>query len=147
MIEDVTPAPSVTCVTPVPVIEHVTPARLAHQILNDFNDEGFELVPQEHVKRCVGNFAPPEAPILMNSFENANSQTPTCVQRQADGHSFVSLGKRASVPDMVIANTTSTSSTSTSTNAPVPEIQEQGAEGAEQALENIVSYQVYSLPL
>ena len=67
----------------------------ALQILKDTNDEGFEVVPRENVKHCVGNFVPPEAPILMNSFENTNSHSPACVQRQADGRSFVNPGKRA----------------------------------------------------
>jgi len=110
----------------------------ALQILKDFHDEDIGFVPQELGKHCVGNFVPPEALILMNSFEKTNSHSPACVHRQADGHSFVSPGKRASEPDIIIPNATSTSSTSTSTNAPVPQIQEQSAEGIDQTLENIV---------
>ena len=114
---------------PVLRVQRTKRSRRKPQVLKDCNDEGVGLVPQEHVKHCVGNFVPPEAPILMNSFENENSRSPACVQRQADGHSFVTAGKRTSEPDMVIANTTSTSSTSTSTNGPFPKIQEHSAEG------------------
>lgn len=134
VIADVTPALAVTCATPVPVIERVTSAPdvfhtvvarffpreqvsagffqvvdvPALQILKDFHDEDIGFVPQELGKHCVGNFVPPEALILMNSFEKTNSHSPACVRRQADGHNFVSPGKRASEPDMIIPNTTST---------------------------------------